>query len=99
MTNYKKKIHSRYIVTISNVMFKTPSLLSYLATYHSLHFTEATEVTTDTVCVLGIVNVKIVGSVQSGERIYASNEYPGKAVPQSHLLHGVGERHEVLLGM
>lgn len=45
------------------------------------------------------MRVKIVGSVLAGERVYASNAFPGKAVPQSHLLHGVGEKHEVLLGM
>lgn len=55
---------------------------------------------TDTVCVIGIVNVKVVGCVQNGERIYASVNYPGKAIPQSHLPVGsfLRNRH-FLLGM
>ena len=59
---------------------------------------EATK--TDTICVIGIVNVKVVGSVENGERIYASNSDPGKAIPQSHMPVGsfLRKKH-VLLGM
>ena len=55
---------------------------------------------TDTVCVIGIVNVKVVGSVENGERIYASRDRPGKAIPQSHMPVGsfLRKKH-VLLGM
>lgn len=51
-------------------------------------------------CVIGIVNVKVIGSVENGERIYASIDRPGKAVPQSHLPIGsfLRKKH-VLLGM
>ena len=58
------------------------------------------ECATDTVCVIGIVNVKVVGSVENGERIYASVDRPGKAIPQSHLPVGsfLRKKH-VLLGM
>lgn len=54
----------------------------------------------DTICVIGIVNVKVVGSVENGERIYASNDTPGKAIPQSHMPIGpfLRKKH-VLLGM
>lgn len=59
-----------------------------------------TESKTDTVCVIGMVNVKVVGSVQNGERIYASTDHPGKAIPQSHMPVGsfLRKKH-VLLGM
>ena len=55
---------------------------------------------TDTVCVIGIVKVKVTGSVENGERIYASVDRPGKAVPQSHLPVGsfLRKKH-ALLGM
>ncbi|XP_028411316.1 uncharacterized protein LOC114533890 [Dendronephthya gigantea] len=55
---------------------------------------------TDTVCVVGIVNVKVIGSVENGERVYASIDRPGKAIPQSHLPVGsfLRKKH-VLLGM
>lgn len=54
----------------------------------------------DTICVIGIVNVKVVGSIENGERIYASTDSPGKAIPQSHLPVGsfLRKKH-VLLGM
>ena len=54
----------------------------------------------DTICVIGIVNVKVVGSVENGERIYASTNSPGKATPQSHMPVGsfLRKKH-VLLGM
>ena len=58
------------------------------------------EIATDTVCVIGIVNVKVIGSVQNGERIYASMNYPGKAVPQSHLpISRFSRKQHFLLGM
>ena len=54
----------------------------------------------DTICVIGIVNVKVVGSIENGERIYASTDSPGKAIPQSHLPVGTFLRKKhVLLGM
>ncbi|CAB3991426.1 Hypothetical predicted protein [Paramuricea clavata] len=55
---------------------------------------------TDTICVIGIVNVKVVGSIENGERIYASTDTPGKAIPQSHMPVGsfLRKKH-VLLGM
>jgi hypothetical protein len=55
---------------------------------------------TDTVCVIGIVNVKVIGSVENGERVYASIDRPGKAIPQSHLPVGsfLRKKH-ALLGM
>lgn len=58
------------------------------------------KIATDTVCVIGIVNVKVIGSVQNGERIYASMNYPGKAVPQSHLpISRFSRKQHFLLGM
>ena len=44
--------------------------------------------------------MKVVGSVDNGERIYASNCDPGKAIPQSHMPVGsfLRKKH-VLLGM
>ena len=49
---------------------------------------------------IGIVNVKVVGSIENGERIYASTDSPGKAMPQSHMPVGsfLRKKH-VLLGM
>jgi len=55
---------------------------------------------TDIVCVIGIVKVQIVGSVQTGERIYASTDNPGTGVPESHLPLGAFIiRNHTLLGM
>jgi hypothetical protein len=55
---------------------------------------------TDTVCVIGIVKVKVIGSVENGERVYASLDRPGKAIPQSHLPVGSFlRRKHTLLGM
>ena len=55
---------------------------------------------TDTVCVIGIVNVNIVGSIANGERIYASRHRPGMAIAQSQVPVGsfLRKKH-VLLGM
>ena len=47
-----------------------------------------------------MVKVQIVGSVLTGERIYASTDEPGKAIPESHLPLGAFViRHHTLLGM
>lgn len=55
---------------------------------------------TDIVCVIGMVKVQIVGSVLTGERIYASTDDPGKAIPESHLPLGAFViRNHTLLGM
>lgn len=55
---------------------------------------------TDIVCVIGMVKVQIVGSVQTGERIYASTDNPGTGVPESHLPLGAFIiRNHTLLGM
>jgi len=55
---------------------------------------------TDIVCVIGMVKVQIVGSVQTGERIYASTDNPGTGVPESHLPLGAFiVRNHTLLGM
>ena len=55
---------------------------------------------TDIVCVIGMVKVQIVGSVQTGERIYASTDNPGTGVPESHLpLGAFMVRNHTLLGM
>ncbi|XP_074634153.1 uncharacterized protein LOC141892713 [Acropora palmata] len=57
---------------------------------------------TDTVCVIGVIKVKCVGSVRAGERIYATvdNQNPGTAIPESHLPPSVMlSRNSVLLGM
>ena len=40
-------------------------------------------------CVIGMVNVKVLGSVENGERIYASLEHPGVAIPQSRVCDAV----------
>ncbi|XP_048583347.1 uncharacterized protein LOC116609536 isoform X2 [Nematostella vectensis] len=39
----------------------------------------------EVVCVIGMVGVKVMGPVVNGERIYASMETPGVAVPQSRI--------------
>ena len=55
---------------------------------------------TDIVCVIGMVKVQIVGSVRTGERIYASTEDPGTGIPESHLPLGAFIiRNHTLLGM
>jgi hypothetical protein len=43
-------------------------------------------VNTDKICMMGIVKVKVVGIVKNGERVYASTNYPGSAVSESHPL-------------
>ena len=40
-------------------------------------------------CVIGMVGVKVLGSVKHGERIFASLEHPGVAVPQSRVSDAV----------
>lgn len=45
--------------------------------------------TSDLVCVIGMVNVKVLGQVKNGERIYASMEHPGVAIPQSRVCDAV----------
>lgn len=45
--------------------------------------------TSDLVCVIGMVNVKVLGQVRNGERIYASMEHPGVAIPQSRVCDAV----------
>ena len=52
--------------------------------------------TTDRICMMGIVRVKTVGNTTSGERLYASTAFPGKAVSESHSLH---TDSDMLLGM
>lgn len=55
---------------------------------------------TDIVCVIGMVKVQILGSVRTGERIYASTDYPGTGIPESHLPLGAFIiRSHTLLGM
>ncbi|XP_068741090.1 uncharacterized protein [Montipora capricornis] len=55
---------------------------------------------TDIVCVIGMVKVQVMGSVRTGERIYASTDDPGKAIPESHLPLGAFViRNHTLLGM
>ena len=44
---------------------------------------------TDLVCVIGMVNVKVLGPVENGERLYASLEHPGVAIPQSRVCEAV----------
>ena len=67
-------------------------------TVDPFHLCFSTDVKTDTVCVIGMVNVKVIGSVENGERIYASIDKPGKAIPQSHLPVGsfLRKKHTLL---
>ncbi|XP_048583410.1 uncharacterized protein LOC5508718 [Nematostella vectensis] len=56
----------------------------------------------DVVCVIGVVNIKVSGSVRAGERIYSTvnMECPGTALPESHLPPGIMlTRRSTLLGM
>lgn len=45
--------------------------------------------TSDLVCVIGMVDVKVLGPVENGERIYASLEHPGVGIPQSRVFDAV----------
>ncbi|XP_022793901.1 uncharacterized protein LOC111332743 isoform X2 [Stylophora pistillata] len=55
---------------------------------------------TDIVCVIGMVKVLIIGSVKTGERIYASTDSPGTGIAESHLpLGALIFRDHTLLGM
>ena len=61
-------------------------------------FLDATEV----VCVIGVIQVKCMGSVRAGERIYATvdPENPGTAIPESNLPPSVLlSQSSILLGM
>ncbi|XP_068741308.1 uncharacterized protein [Montipora capricornis] len=40
---------------------------------------------TDTVCVIGLVKVKVHGTVQNGERVYVSLDKPGVAIPETQI--------------
>lgn len=51
----------------------------------------------DLVCVIGMVGVKVLGAVKHGERIFASLEHPGVAVPRSRVSDAVSS-DVVLLG-
>ncbi|EDO31184.1 predicted protein [Nematostella vectensis] len=54
---------------------------------------------TDTVCVIGIVRVKVTGPVQNGERVYASLDQPGLAVPETQIpLRRMAGKSPILLG-
>ena len=55
-------------------------VLSYNSDYFFCIDTKA-----DRICVIGIVNVKVVGSLENGKRIYASTNYLGKVMSQSHM--------------
>ena len=43
------------------------------------------EGTTETVCVIGLVKVKVLGTVQNGERVYAAVHQPGVAIPETQI--------------
>ena len=45
---------------------------------------------------MGIVKVKVIGTIESGQRVYASKFHPGKAVPESSLVH---VDDDILLGI
>ena len=54
---------------------------------------------TETVCVIGVVKVKVVGTVQNGERIYVALHHPGVAIPETQIpLRPMADRRPVLLG-
>ncbi|XP_020603152.1 uncharacterized protein LOC110042142 isoform X1 [Orbicella faveolata] len=54
---------------------------------------------TETVCVIGLVKVKVLGTVQNGERVYAAVHQPGVAIPETHIpLRAMAGRTPTLLG-
>lgn len=54
---------------------------------------------TETVCVIGIVRVKVLGTVQNGERVYVALDKPGVAVPETQIpLRPMADRTPTLLG-
>lgn len=44
-----------------------------------------------------MVNVKLIGHINAGERVYASVHYPGKAISESH--RSRHSREDILLGI
>ena len=55
--------------------------------------------TTETVCVIGLVKVKVIGTVQNGERVYVALDKPGVAVPETQIpLRPMADRTPTLLG-
>ena len=57
------------------------------------------EGTTETVCVIGLVKVKVLGTVQNGERVYAAVHQPGVAIPETQIpLRAMADRTPTLLG-
>lgn len=55
--------------------------------------------TTETVCVIGLVKVKVLGTVQNGERVYAAVHQPGVAIPETQIpLRAMAGRTPTLLG-
>lgn len=55
--------------------------------------------TTETVCVIGLVKVKVLGTVQNGERVYAAVHQPGVAIPETQIpLRAMAGRTPKLLG-
>ena len=79
-------------------------LLPYLIEFgeiipHCNDFASSYSEATDTVCVIGLVKVKVAGPVQNGERVYASLEVPGVGVPETQLsLRRRDESSPTLLG-
>ncbi|XP_078376277.1 uncharacterized protein LOC144659653 isoform X2 [Oculina patagonica] len=54
---------------------------------------------TETVCVIGLVKVKVLGTVQNGERIYVALHQPGVAIPETQIpLRPMADRTPTLLG-
>ncbi|XP_057307187.1 uncharacterized protein LOC130645273 [Hydractinia symbiolongicarpus] len=49
---------------------------------------------TATICMLGLVKVKVVGSVYQGEGLYASPDLPGATVSQHHIEKRQQEEHQ-----
>ena len=54
---------------------------------------------TETVCVIGLVKVKVLGTVQNGERIYVALHQPGVAIPETQIpLRPMADLTPTLLG-
>lgn len=50
-------------------------------------------------CVIGLVKVKVLGTVQNGERVYVSLNQPGVAIPETQIpLRPMADRTPTLLG-
>lgn len=102
--SFKKRLCSKSSKLVKGLNTKTLPCIAVLWTvwFILLNFSFKImlfEGATETVCVIGLVKVKVLGTVQNGERVYAAVHQPGVAIPETHIpLRAMAGRTPTLLG-